>query len=129
MAIRKRLAGFAAATALAASAVALGGATPAQASTHCPGPEHGSMCVHIHNTDNDTWYWFGEWTACTVHNIPVYDQVTWVEDNQYTGTVTTFYYGRDGGGGAIGTMTAPTNGRPPGYVDSDLSYTQSIRVC
>ena len=87
MDVRKRIAAMAATGALAMSIVAVSGASPAQAASdpRCVGsetPPSGSMCVHIHNTNTNQWYWFGPWSSCVQHEIPIYDQVTWVKSNQ-----------------------------------------------
>ena len=126
MKIKNRIAGLATAGLLVAAGLGLSATAPAQAASSCPNPDNGYMCVHIHNTDTDSWYWFGPWYTCTTHTIPLYDQVTWVEDNQYSGTESWFY---DYNGTQLGTMTAKINDRPPGYVSSDLSYTYKIKVC
>lgn len=126
MKIKNPIAGLAAAGLLAATGLSLGAAAPAQAATSCPHPASGYMCVHIHNTDTGGWGWLGPWYACSTHTIPLQDQVTWVEDQQYSGTKSWFY---DYNGDLLGTMTAKTNARPPGYVSSNLSYTYKIQVC
>ncbi|MEV7213513.1 hypothetical protein AB0O31_10540 [Kitasatospora cineracea] len=127
MRIGKRAATLAASGALLAATIGFGTASPAQADT-CDLPPAGSMCLHIHNTSTDTWYWFGPWSTCTVHNIPAYDQVTWINNNQVGGVRTTFYAGRDATN-PLGSVAQDYSGRPPGYVDSNYSATQSVRVC
>ncbi|MFE7114367.1 hypothetical protein ACFU99_02955 [Streptomyces sp. NPDC057654] len=112
----------------APSSTTTGSASPAQA-PNCDIPPAGSMCVHIHNTNTNQWYWFGPWSACAIHNIPDYDQVTWVNNNQVGGVRTTFYRGQNGSGGSLGSVAQDYSGRPPGYVNSNLSYAHSIRVC
>ncbi|MFF6956240.1 hypothetical protein [Streptomyces sp. NPDC008317] len=102
-------------------------ASPAQA-VDCNLPPVGDMCLHIHNTDTNTWYWLGPWNACAVHNIAIDEQATWINNNQVGGVRTTFYYGRDGKN-PIGSVAQDYSGRPPGYTDSDLSSAQSVRVC
>ncbi|WP_330461619.1 hypothetical protein OIB37_34985 [Streptomyces sp. NBC_00820] len=127
MRIGKHTVTLAASGALLAATMGFAAASPAQAAS-CDIPPAGSMCVHIHNTDADSWYWLGPWSACTIHNIPGYDQVTWINNNQVGGVRTTFYYEPDGTN-AIGSVAQDYSGRPPGYVSSDLSWARSIRVC
>jgi hypothetical protein len=128
MRIGKKTASMAAAGALAAGALCLGVAPPAQAAT-CDDPPSGSMCVHIHNLNTGKYYWFGPWYYCTVHNIPHYDQITWVSDNQYTGTVTTFVAGDNGTGGPTASVQAPYYGRPPWWDVGEFPGIGSVIVC
>jgi hypothetical protein len=126
MRISNPIAGLAAAGLLAVTGLSLGAAAPAQAATSCPHPANGYMCVHVHNTDTGSWTWRGPWYACTTHSFKSEEQVTWVEDQQYTGTVSWFYGAEDS---YLGSMTAKVNDRPPGYVDNDLSLIFKIQVC
>ncbi|MFF3276030.1 hypothetical protein ACFYWU_34605 [Streptomyces chrestomyceticus] len=128
MRIKGRLGALAAAGALVGSIITVGAASPAQADSdpRCVGtatPPSGTMCVHIHNLTKDTWYWFGPWTVCRLVQIPLHDELTWVESNQ-VGNVHSTYYDNDGG--IIGTTPAKYNNRPPGYQTKIIA---AIRVC
>ncbi|MFF0393329.1 hypothetical protein ACFYS8_32225 [Kitasatospora sp. NPDC004615] len=127
MRIGKRLVTFAASSLLLAAAIGFGTASPAQAET-CDLPPVGSMCVHIHNTSNDTWYWYGPWYACEVHNFGSSEMPTWINNNQTGGVWTTFYYKRDGVD-PIRSVSQDYSGRPPGYRDANFSAAYSVRVC
>ncbi|MFJ6378435.1 hypothetical protein ACIQI7_00295 [Kitasatospora sp. NPDC092039] len=102
---------------------------PSALAADCDVPPVGSMCVHIHNTANDSWYWYGPWYSCVIHNFTSTEMPTWINNNQTGGVRTTFYYGRDGGGGAIGSVSQDYSGRPPGYKSADYSAAYSVRVC
>lgn len=128
MHIGKRLASLAAGGLLLAATIGFGTASPAQA-VNCDLPPVGSMCLHIHNTSNDTWYWYGPWYSCAVRNLSVYEMATWINNNQTGGVRTTFYYWYDGSGGAIGSVSQDYSGRPPGYEDANHSASYSVRVC
>jgi hypothetical protein len=128
MRIGKRLAALATGSLLLAATIGFGTAAPAQAA-NCDLPPAGSMCLHIHNTSNDTWYWYGPWYSCTIHNLGTYEMATWINNNQTGGVWTTFYKGRDGGGGSLGSVYQDFSGRPPGYRDADYSASYSVRVC
>jgi hypothetical protein len=130
MRVSKRMASVAAACVLAASAIGLGAAAPAQAGTSadCNPPQPGNICLHVRYSDG-TYHWWGPYYECQIVNIPWYDNLTWVSDNQYNQAVTRFYDLPNGGGDYLGGVVAPYDGRPPGYQDSVTSPTQSVRTC
>ncbi|MFF0294718.1 hypothetical protein ACFYST_14380 [Kitasatospora sp. NPDC004614] len=128
MRIGKRLATFAAGGLLLAAAIGFGTAAPAQAVEVCDVPPVGSMCLHIHNTSDNSWYWLGPWYACTVHNLGSTEMPTWINNNQTGGVRTTFYWDRDGVN-PIGSVSQDYSGRPPGYEHANYSAALSVRVC
>ncbi|MCX3058286.1 hypothetical protein [Streptomyces beihaiensis] len=137
MRITRRIAATAAAGALAAGALGLA-TTPAQAATSVcatSNPPSGSICFHIYNSSTGTWHWTQPWYYCgTKHNFSDYEWITWVKDNQTTGTVTKFYWGTNWTDGVMGTRTAKFYGRPP-YYSSDNgggipgSPVYSVKIC
>ena len=99
-----------------------GAAAPAQAATTCDPPK-GSRCVHLWDTVHNTYRWIGPLYYCQVYAISRDEDVTWVDDNQYSGTVSTFYYAD---GSRVGAITAEYHGRPPGYPSAPI---WSFRLC
>ncbi|MGW4381795.1 hypothetical protein [Kitasatospora sp. NPDC004531] len=128
MRIGKRLATLTSGGLLLAATLGFGTAAPAQAAD-CDVPPAGSMCLHIHNVGTNQWYWEGPWYSCVIHNLDWSEMATWINNNQTGGVRTTFYYGQNGTGGVLGSVSQDYSGRPPGYSNADLSAAKSVRVC
>lgn len=127
MQIRRRIAAWASAAALAAGLVAIGAASPAQASdSRCTGskvPPVGSICVHVYNHYTGAWTWRGPYWSCVDYQYGGIEQVTWVKSNQ-TGGVRTQYWTQQLR--YLGSTPAWYSNRPPGYPDT---WVGQIQVC
>ncbi|MFI1092245.1 hypothetical protein [Streptomyces sp. NPDC020917] len=122
---RAKLAALAAAGVLSAAGLGLTAASPAQAAT-CDSVPSGYICLHIHHNTTDTWTWSGPWYACAEHYYGSTDNITWVSDNQYSGTMTWFY---DVNHNYLGSVTAPFSGRPPGYMGDSGGRAYYVQTC
>ena len=130
---RQRISSLAA-TACLLLAGTLAGAAPSHAASsdpRCTGdktPPSGTMCVHFRNMNTGAYYWYGPLSACSLHDVPIFEVMTWVKSNQ-TGNVKSSYYEQNGGDQYLGSLAAVFSGRPPGYVDAYQATVGSYRVC
>lgn len=93
----------------------------------CDNPPSGSMCVHVRHPSG-SYQWLGPWYYCQIHNIAQGDEVTWISDNQYTGTRSWVYVDHNGKG-ASASFTAPYHDRPPWWDLGEMPGPTSVRVC
>jgi len=122
---RAKLATLAAAGILAAGGLGLTTASPAQAAS-CDSVPKGYICLHIHHNTTGTWTWVGPFYTCAEYYYGSTDNITWVSDNQYSGTTSWFY---DGNHKYLGSVTAPFSGRPPGYISDNFGSAYYVQIC